>query len=135
MKITYMTMSVGWLAIRGTPPLSSYVSKDEILCRTWSTGALRNSWWRALWVVAAITAVITAIYMTRLMVMTFWGRERFTETRDDHHAGAGHASGGHGGGHGHHGSPHESGWLMTAPLIILAMLSIAGGYVGVPAAL
>jgi NADH-quinone oxidoreductase subunit L len=70
-----------------------------------------------------------------LMVMTFWGRERFTETRNDHHAGAGHASSGHGGDHGHHGRPHESGWLMTMPLIILAMLSIAGGYVGVPAAL
>jgi NADH-quinone oxidoreductase subunit L len=73
--------------------------------------------------------------MTRLMVMTFWGGERFREARNDHHAAAGHTSGAHGDDHGHHGSPHESGWLMTVPLIILAMLSIVGGYVGVPAAL
>src|SRR5215470_3390681 len=135
MPITFSTMFVGWLAISGVPLLSGFFSKDEILWRTWSTGALPNNWGKALWVVAAITAVITAVYMTRLMVMTFWGRERFTETRNDHHAGAGHASSGHGGGHGHHGRPHESGWLMTMPLIILAILSIAGGYVGVPAAL
>jgi len=135
MRITFSTMFVGWLAISGFPLLSGFFSKDEILWRTWSTEALPHNWGKALWVVAAVTAVITAVYMTRLMVMTFWGRERFTETRNDHHAGAGHATSGHGGDHGHHGRPHESGWLMTVPLIILAMLSIAGGYVGVPAAL
>jgi NADH-quinone oxidoreductase subunit L len=137
MPITYSTMFVGWLAISGFPLLSGFFSKDEILWRTWSTGALPHNWGKALWVVAAITAVITAVYMTRLMVMTFWGGERYTEARDDHHAGAGHShtGSGHGAGHGHHGRPHESGWLMTVPLIILAMLSIAGGYVGVPAAL
>jgi NADH-quinone oxidoreductase subunit L len=135
MQITYSTMFVGWLAISGFPLMSGFFSKDEILWRTWSTGALPHNWGKALWVVGAITAVITAVYMTRLMVMTFWGRERFTDARDDHHAGAGHASGGHGGAHGHHGRPHESGWLMTVPLIILAILSVFGGYVGVPAAL
>jgi NADH-quinone oxidoreductase subunit L len=135
MPITFSTMFVGWLAISGFPLLSGFFSKDEILWRTWSTGSLPHNWGKALWVVAAITAVITAVYMTRLMAMTFWGRERFTEPHDDRHAGAGHASSGHGGDHGHHGRPHESGWLMTMPLIILAMLSIAGGYVGVPAAL
>src|SRR5262245_51058555 len=136
MRITFGTMLVGWLAISGLPLLSGFFSKDEILWRTWSTGALPHNWGQALWVVAAITAVITALYMTRLMVMTFWGRERFTNTHNDLHAGAahGHASG-HGDDHGHHGRPHESGWLMTVPLIILAMLSIVGGYVGVPAAL
>jgi NADH-quinone oxidoreductase subunit L len=137
MRITFATMFVGWLAISGLPLLSGFFSKDEILWRTWSTGALPHNWGKALWVVAAITAVITAVYMTRLMVMTFWGRERFTEARDDHHAGAGHghASSGHGAGHGHHGRPHESGWLMTVPLIILAVLSLVGGYVGVSPAL
>src|SRR5262249_18626488 len=79
------------------------------------------------------TAVITAVYMTRLMVMTFWGSERFEEAHDG--AGHGHTDSGHGDDHGHHGRPHESGWLMAAPLVILAMLSIAGGYVGVPEAL
>jgi NADH-quinone oxidoreductase subunit L len=135
MPITFSTMLVGWLAISGFPFLSGFFSKDEILWRAWSTEALPHNWGKALWVVGAITAVITAVYMTRLMVMTFGGSERFTETHDDHHAAAGHSSGGHGDGHGHHGSPHESGWLMTVPLIILAMLSLVGGYVGVPAAL
>jgi len=137
MPITFSTMVAGWLAISGFPLLSGFFSKDEILWRTWSTDALPPNWGRALWVVGAITAVITAIYMTRLMVMTFWGNERFGGSHDDHHAGAshGHAGSGHGDDHGHHGGPHESGWLMTAPLIILAMLSIAGGYVGAPEAL
>jgi NADH-quinone oxidoreductase subunit L len=133
MPITFSTMFVGWLAISGVPLLSGFFSKDEILWRAWSTEALPHNWGKALWVVGAVTAVITAVYMTRLMVMTFWGSERFTEAHNDHHAG--HASGGHGNDHGHHGSPHESGWLMTVPLIILAMLSLVGGYVGVPAAL
>jgi NADH-quinone oxidoreductase subunit L len=135
MPITYATMAVGWLAISGVPMLSGFFSKDEILWKAWSTEVLPHNWGKALWVVAAVTAVITAVYMTRLMVMTFFGGERFSESRDEHHAATGHASGGHGDDHGHHGSPHESGWLMTVPLIILAMLSIAGGYVGVPAAL
>jgi len=135
MPITFATMFAGWLAISGFPLLSGFFSKDEILWRTWSTEALPHNWGKVLWVVAAITAVLTAIYMTRLMVMTFWGRERFNEAHDNHHADAGHAHAGSGHGDGHHGRPHESGWLMTAPLIILAMLSIVGGYVGVPAAL
>jgi NADH-quinone oxidoreductase subunit L len=74
--------------------------------------------------------------MTRLMVMTFWGRERFGAAHDDHHAGAGH---GHasvrGADHEHHRRPHESGWLMTVPLIILAALSLVGGFIGVSPAL
>ncbi len=137
MPITFGTMLVGWLAISGFPLLAGFFSKDEILWRAWSTEALPHNWGKALWVVAAVTAVITAVYMTRLMVMTFWGSERFTEAHGDHHAGAshGHANNGHGDGHGHHGRPHESGWLMTVPLIILAFLSIVGGYVGVSPAL
>jgi NADH-quinone oxidoreductase subunit L len=135
MPITFSTMAVGWLAISGVPLLSGFFSKDEILWQAWSTEVLPHNWGKALWVVAAITAVITAVYMTRLMVMTFFGGERFTGAHDDHHAAASHASSGHRDDHGHHGSPHESGWLMTVPLIILAMLSIVGGYVGVPAAL
>jgi NADH-quinone oxidoreductase subunit L len=134
MPITFSTMAVGWLAISGVPLLSGFFSKDEILWRAWSTEVLPHNWGKALWVVGAITAIITAIYMTRLMVMTFWGSERFAGSHNGH-AAPGHASGGHGSGHGHHGSPHESGWLMTVPLIILAMLSLVGGYVGVPAAL
>jgi NADH-quinone oxidoreductase subunit L len=130
-------MFVGWLAISGVPLLSGFFSKDEILWQAWSTDVLPPNWGKALWVVGAVTAVITAVYMTRLMYMTFWGSERFAEAHGDRHghASAGHAGSGHGDDHGHHGSPHESGWLMTLPLIILAMLSLVGGYVGVPAAL
>jgi NADH-quinone oxidoreductase subunit L len=133
MPITFSTMAAGWLAISGFPLMSGFFSKDEILWRAWSTEALPHNWGKALWVVGAVTAVITAVYMTRLMVMTFWGNDRFAESHDAHHAG--HTGGGHGDDHGHHGRPHESGWLMTVPLIILAMLSLVGGYVGVPAAL
>jgi NADH-quinone oxidoreductase subunit L len=137
MPITFVTMFVGWLAISGVPLLSGFFSKDEILWRAWSTDALPHNLGKVLWGIAALTALLTAVYMTRLMWMTFWGGERFRESHADHHADAGHAhaSAGHGDDHGHHGDPHESGWLMTAPLVILAMLSIAGGYVGVPTAL
>ncbi|HEY8460157.1 MAG TPA: NADH-quinone oxidoreductase subunit L [Blastocatellia bacterium] len=135
MPITFSTMLVGWLAISGFPLLSGFFSKDEILWRAWSAEGLPDNLGKILWGVGAVTALITAIYMTRLMVMTFFGSERFAEAHDGHHAAAERSSGGHGDDHGHHGRPHESGWLMTVPLIILAMLSIVGGYVGVPAAL
>src|SRR6266536_4587104 len=57
MRITFSTMFVGWLAISGFPLLSGFFSKDEILWRTWSTEALPHNWGKALWVVAAVTAV------------------------------------------------------------------------------
>jgi NADH-quinone oxidoreductase subunit L len=101
MPITFATMLTGWLAISGFPLLSGFFSKDEILWRTWSTSALAipEPLAKTLWVVAALTALLTAIYMTRLMVMTFWGGERFREAHaggqaDDAHAAAydeGHA--------------------------------------------
>ena len=134
MPFTFGTMFVGWLAISGFPLLSGFFSKDEILWRTWSTEALPQVWGlplgKILWAVAALTALLTAVYMTRMMVMTFWGAERFgkAEGHDAHDA--------HGDDHGHgHGKPHESGWLMVAPLIVLAVLSAVGGFVGVPAVL
>lgn len=135
MKLTWGTMMVGWLAISGFPLLSGFFSKDEILWRAFSTEALPGGLGKALWAVAALTALLTAVYMTRMMVMTFWGNERYEgspviHAHDDH---SGH--GGHG--HGHHGhfKPHESPWVMTAPLVILAVLSVAGGWVGIPAAM
>lgn len=134
MKWTSATMMVGWLAISGFPLLSGFFSKDEILWKTWSTEALPHiaglPMGKILWGVAALTALLTAIYMTRMMVLTFFGEERFGKAHDDH----GHAA--HGDEHGHgHGKPHESGWLMVAPLVILAVLSLVGGFVGVPAAM
>jgi NADH-quinone oxidoreductase subunit L len=69
MPVTFVTMLIGTLAIAGIPPLSGFFSKDEILFRTF----LEN---RILWALAALTALMTAFYMFRLMSMTFWGHYR-----------------------------------------------------------
>jgi NADH-quinone oxidoreductase subunit L len=127
MPITWATMAVGWLAICGVPLFSGFFSKDEILWRTWATESLPHGWGSVLWGVGALTALVTAFYMTRLMVMTFWGSERF---------GRGGAHHGHSEGHSEsHGKPHESPAVMWVPLAVLAVLSVVGGYVGVPPAL
>ncbi|QQS47347.1 MAG: NADH-quinone oxidoreductase subunit L [Acidobacteriota bacterium] len=125
MPITFATMMAGWLAISGFPLLSGFFSKDEILWQTWATGALPAGWGRALWGIAALTALLTAVYMTRMMVLTFFGKERFGAGHEAHHEEA----------HGHHGKPHESPPSMWVPLAVLAVLSIIGGFVGVPKAL
>ena len=127
MPITFATMLAGWLAISGFPLMSGFFSKDEILWRTWSAGTFADSWpnlGKVLWAIAAVTAFITAIYMTRLMVMTFWGKERFRD-----HGGSAHDSAVH------RVEPHESPPVIWVPLAILAALSVVGGLVGVPPAL
>ncbi len=134
MPITFATMLTGWLAISGIPIFAGFFSKDEILWKTWSAGtfALPSPLWsKLLWAIGALTALLTAVYMTRMMVMTFWGRERFREVHaaDDHSAAPDDAQA-----HGVH-EPHESPWLMTVPLIVLAVLSTVGGLIGVPYAL
>ncbi|MBA3248316.1 MAG: NADH-quinone oxidoreductase subunit L, partial [Pyrinomonadaceae bacterium] len=111
MPITFATMLTGWLAISGIPIFAGFFSKDEILWKTWSTEALAipEPAAKILWIVGALTALITAFYMTRLMVMTFWGAERFREAHaggqaDDAHAQAydkGHA-------------PHDAATLSVA---------------------
>jgi NADH-quinone oxidoreductase subunit L len=138
MPLTFATMLTGWLAISGIPIFAGFFSKDEILWKTWSAGGLSMPspiWSKVLWSVAALTALLTAVYMTRLMVMTFWGTERFRETPKDHSdsAGAPHDDAHHSD-HGVH-EPHESPWSMTVPLIVLAVLSTFGGLIGVPYAL
>ena len=129
MPITWLTMCAGWLAICGIPIWAGFFSKDEILWKTWSASSpgIPPGVNKALWFVGAVTALLTAIYMTRLMVMTFWGGERFREK----HAGHIHE---HDHGHEVH-EPHESPLSMTIPLIALALLSTFGGLVGVPYAL
>ncbi|MGI8836384.1 MAG: NADH-quinone oxidoreductase subunit L [Pyrinomonadaceae bacterium] len=138
MPITFATMLTGWLAISGIPIFAGFFSKDEILWRTWSAGSFNlpsPAWSKALWFIGALTALLTAVYMTRMMVMTFWGTERFREKHSDHTAAAhGIHDDAHHDDHGVHG-PHESPWLMTAPLIVLAILSTVGGFIGVPYAL
>ena len=139
MPITFATMLMGWLAICGVPIWAGFFSKDEILWKTFSarllgvgSAPLPAGASTALWIVGALTALLTAVYMTRLMVMTFWGGERFREPQahNDHQAGS----------HDAHGShvvhePRESSWLMTGPLIVLAVLSTFGGLIGVPYAI
>ena len=138
MPITWLTMCCGWLAICGVPIWAGFFSKDEILWKTWVAGPfnLPGGAAKALWFVGLVTALLTAVYMTRLMVMTFWGSERF---------GAGHDAADHQVDHDGHSpeaaavhdphTPHESPLLMTVPLIVLAVLSTVGGLVGVPYAI
>src|SRR5947207_8271203 len=127
MPITWITMVCGWLAICGVPIWAGFFSKDEILWKVWVAGPfnLPAGAAKALWFIGIVTALLTAIYMTRLMVMTFWGNERFREA--DHHHGEHHHDIAH--------EPHESPLSMTIPLIVLAILSTIGGLVGVPYAI
>jgi NADH-quinone oxidoreductase subunit L len=130
LPITFATMVTGWLAISGVPIFAGFFSKDEILWRTWSAPAFSlpsTTFSKLLWGIAVLTAFLTAVYMTRMMVMTFWGQERFREAHTTHEEEPDH----------HHGpvEPHESPWLMTVPLIVLAVLSTVGGFIGIPYAL
>lgn len=140
MPITYWTFVVGAAAIAGVPGLAGFFSKDEILFLTYYNG---NTW---LWVIGALTGMLTATYMFRLIFMTFHGEPRFAapETHGDashHRGGEVEAAAAHGGtdhsghGHGHHGEPHESPWPMALPLVVLAIGSVLAGYIGVPHAL
>ena len=113
MPVTFATMGIATLAIAGIPPLAGFWSKDEIL---WN--AFNVSW--VYWIVGVVTAFITSFYMFRLMYMTFGGDYRGAAAQSGH---------GHDDGHGH-GLPHESPWVMLGPLVVLAVLSLFGGFVG-----
>ncbi|HEY0375394.1 MAG TPA: NADH-quinone oxidoreductase subunit L [Pyrinomonadaceae bacterium] len=90
MPITFATMMAGWLAISGIPIFAGFFSKDEILWKTWSTELFPGAG-KFLWAVGAVTALLTAVYMTRLMVMTFWGEGRFSEAHAGGQADEAHA--------------------------------------------
>ncbi len=77
MPITWITMMMGWLAICGIPIWAGFFSKDEILYKTFAAPNIPEPWNYVLWIVGLLTAVLTAVYMTRMMVMTFWGDERY----------------------------------------------------------
>ena len=109
MPITFTTMWVGTLAISGIIPFAGFFSKDEII---WYTGAYGYG---ILWGVALLTAMLTAGYMTRLMVMTFYGENRTGENAKSH--------------------LREVPAVMWIPLAILAVLSVIGGWVNIPDAL
>jgi NADH-quinone oxidoreductase subunit L len=105
MPKTYLTFFVATLAIAGFPGLSGFFSKDEILWSAYSKGNI------LFWIIGVLTAMMTAFYMFRLLSLTFLGKERF-DTKHLH--------------------PHESPSVMTTPLLILAVLSVIGGYIGIP---
>lgn len=111
MPVTYWTFLAATLAIAGIPPLSGFFSKDEILWKAFSSP--QGHW--ALWLIGFAAAGLTAFYMFRLVFLTFHGECRADE-ETKHHI-------------------HESPWLMTAPLAVLGVLSVIGGFVGIPEAL
>jgi NADH-quinone oxidoreductase subunit L len=118
LPITYWTFTFGWLALAGVFPFAGFFSKDEILWRSWSARVFPAGWGRLFWFLGFATAVLTAVYMTRLMAMTFYGEGRF-------HQASAHSS------HGEHATPHESPPSVTIPLVVLAALSLVGGWIGI----
>ncbi len=118
MPITYATFFIGSLALAGVPPFAGFWSKDEIVGAAWSSGN------HLVFTAGIITAFLTAFYMGRCLSLTFEGRYRRLPV-------AGAASDDHAD-HGEHHLPHESPPSMTWPLIILAVLSVVGGFVGTP---
>ncbi len=91
MPYTYLTFLAGWLAICGIIPFSGFWSKDEILWRAASTTYIPLGW--LVWIVGTIAATCTAFYMTRLVALTFWGKERFREAPAGGEADEAHAHG------------------------------------------
>ena len=112
LPITAATFIVGWLAIAGVPPFAGFWSKDEIL-----TFSLAKS--PALYAIGLFTALLTAYYMTRQVIMVFFGQARWEDHAEEH------------GAHGEF-KPHESPPVMLLPLVVLAGLSIIGGLLQLP---
>lgn len=106
LPVTFAVFLVGTLAISGIPPLAGFFSKDEILAKVWLQHPV-------LFFILSFTSILTAIYMFRLLFLTFYGNFRGTHDQEHH--------------------LHESPRVMTIPLIILAILSTLGGFVGMPA--
>jgi NADH-quinone oxidoreductase subunit L len=129
MPWTFLTMTVATFAIAGFPPLAGFFSKDEILWEAYSSPY--GSW--VYWLLGVTTAFITSFYMFRLWFLTFFGDYRGAAAAHDETHGAASAHPTHDkDDHGHgHGEPHESPWVMLGPLIILAILSFVGGWVGI----
>jgi NADH-quinone oxidoreductase subunit L len=124
---TFLTMTIATLAIAGIPPLAGFWSKDEILWKAYQVSPV-------YWAVGVLTAFITSFYMFRLWFMTFFGDYRgVASSEHGSHGHDAHGNDAHGqdsqSGHGH-GVPHESPMVMLAPLMILALLSLFGGFVG-----
>jgi NADH-quinone oxidoreductase subunit L len=117
LPVTYWTFLIGAIAIAGIPPLAGFFSKDEILFETWMAG----HW--ILWTIGAITALLTAIYMFRLVFLTFFGERSHQPALAGSH---GHGAGSH---------LHDAPPAMALALIVLAIGSVAAGWIGIPHAL
>lgn len=109
MPHTSRTFWISTLAIAGIPPLAGFFSKDEILGKTFAAGHI-NAAYYFVWIMCALTAFLTAFYMTRVTFLTFNGKKRYPA---DAHI-------------------HESPAIMTIPLWVLAGLAIVGGFLGLP---
>ncbi len=107
MPRTHATFLAGAAALAGLPLTSGFFSKDELLARAFASGP---AWW-PLWLAGLFTAALTAFYIARVVGLTFYGRERYDPS-------ARH--------------PHESPAVMTVPLVVLAVLSLAGGLLNLP---
>ena len=116
MPITFVTFGLGYLAIIGVPPFAGFFSKDAIIETALNAGGLKG--W-LLGGAALLGAGITAFYMTRVMLLTFFGERRWAAS-----LGAGEASG-----EGTSTHPHESPAVMTAPMVVLAIGSVGAGAV------
>jgi NADH-quinone oxidoreductase subunit L len=132
LPITYWTFLIGALAIAGVPLLSGFFSKDEILFKAFA-GTAHHHGSLLIWGIGMITALLTAIYMFRLVFLTFHGEPRFAAAGGGHDGHASHAP--EAPGHGHHGTPHEAPPSMAIPLVVLAIGSAVAGLVGIPHAL
>ncbi|RYY33726.1 MAG: NADH-quinone oxidoreductase subunit L [Sphingobacteriaceae bacterium] len=105
LPITFWTMLIGTIAIAGIPPFAGFFSKDEILGYAYERST-------TFYVIGVITAAFTSFYMFRMLFLTFFGKFRGTHEQEHH--------------------LHESPATMTIPLIVLAVLSMVGGFIGVP---
>ncbi len=123
MPITASTFLVGWLAIAGIPPFSGFWSKDEILVGIYDNDAIFAN--KILFVLLLIAALLTAFYMTRLVILTFFGPPRWRDkvtgeawVSTDEELPSRH--------------PHESPWTMTLPLVALAGAAFVAGGLNLP---
>ena len=134
LRVTTVTFALGWLAIAGIPPLSGFFAKGDILDSAFAR-------YPALWAVGLVTAALTAYYMTRLTVLAFAGDDRWRDILGADAPDAGRGSGapapaahrGAPGDSAHGGAqPHESPPVMVLPLVVLAVLALAGGALNLP---
>ena len=119
LPITFWTMTAAIFAITGLPPFAGFFSKDAILYQAF----LSPTAGPILWFVSLVTAFLTSFYMFRLWYLAFFGERRWASAPADAP------------GHPPRQRAHESPWIMLVPLILLAVLSLAGGWIGIPQAL